>query len=372
LFLPASSAKTGSGAACAYFRHGGCVLYTSAPIARMKILVIKRDKIGDLLLTTPMLAHLKASLPQAQVHLLANDYNAWVVGGNPDVDRLWVYRRVRQAGRVSLPAAWEQLLQHVRLRRERFDAAIVANGEESPRAILRATRAGAHRVVAYCGEAHRYRGLTDALPPPAGMHESERLLALLSPLGIAPPAQAPLPRYRLPPAQDEFAKRWLRERGLSARGYLVLGLGARRAKKQPATDQILRWTQRFKRELGLDTVFMWTPGRSDSPLYPGDDDVAQPVLDAAVAYIHPFRGPILPAIGLIWNARGSIFPDSGLMHFAAASPGGVLGLFAETDVSPHPGQWGPRGERVDYLDARKSVAELPDALVYARFDALLA
>src|SRR4051812_41135592 len=54
---------------------------------RMKILVIKRDKIGDLLLTTPMLAHLKASRPQAEIQLLANDYNAWVVAGNPHVDR---------------------------------------------------------------------------------------------------------------------------------------------------------------------------------------------------------------------------------------------------------------------------------------------
>ena len=45
----------------------------------MKVLIVKRDKLGDLLLTTPMLAHLKASRPQVEVHLLANDYNAWVV-----------------------------------------------------------------------------------------------------------------------------------------------------------------------------------------------------------------------------------------------------------------------------------------------------
>jgi ADP-heptose:LPS heptosyltransferase len=203
------------------------------------------------------------------------------------------------------------------------------------------------------------------------MHECDRLLALLAPLGIAAPVRAPLPEYRLPPEQEAFARNWLRERGLSPRGYVVLGLGARRKKKQPAPDQVLRWSARFKRALGLDTVFMWTPGESTSALYPGDDDLAQPVLEAAAPHIHPFRGPLLPAIGLIWNARGSIFPDSGLMHFAAASAGGVLGLFAETDVSPDPRRWGPRGERVDYLEAAKSVAELPDELVFSRFDALL-
>ena len=48
------------------------------------------------------------------------------------------------------------------------------------------------------------------------------------------------------------------------------------------------------------------------------------------------------------------------MHFGAASPGGVLGLFADTAVSPHPDQWGPRGARATYLEAKNSVSELSD------------
>src|SRR5471030_1525659 len=99
----------------------------------MKILVIKRDKLGDLLLATPMLAHLRACLPAAEIHLLVNDYNGWVVDGNPDIDHRWIYRRVRHAGRVSLIAAVQQLLQDFSLRRARFNWVIVANGEDSPR-----------------------------------------------------------------------------------------------------------------------------------------------------------------------------------------------------------------------------------------------
>jgi ADP-heptose:LPS heptosyltransferase len=167
----------------------------------------------------------------------------------------------------------------------------------------------------------------------------------------------------LPPAQQVFAEAWLASRGLRAGGYIVLGLGARRAKKQPTTEQILAWSAHWKSVWGLDTVFMWTPGKYDNPLYPGDDEVAQPVLDANAPFIHPFRGALAPALGLIWNAKTNVFPDSGLMHFAAASPGGVLGLFAETDVSPHPDQWGPRGPRVAYLEAASSVAELGQAEV---------
>ena len=338
----------------------------------MRILIVKRDKIGDMLLTTPMLAHLRAARPDAEVHVLANDYNAWVLEGNPDLDRLWTYRRIRQRGRLSLGAAWQQLVQAALLRRERFEVAIVANGDESPRAIGRALASGARRVVACCQNRSRFPRLTDALPVRAGAHESERLLALLEPLGIDLPAVAPLPRYRLPEAQADFARGWLSQRSLAPARYVVLGLGARRAKKQPTREQILTWTARLHREHGLATVFMWTPGKSNDAIYPGDDEVAQPVLDAAVPWIHPFRGPIAPALGLIFLARTSIIPDSGLMHFAAASPGGVLGLFAETDVSPHPAQWGPLGDRAGYLEARKSVAELSEDAVFEKLRPLLA
>ena len=311
----------------------------------LKILVIKRDKLGDMLLTTPLLAHLKASRPQAEVHLLANDYNAWVVAGNPHIDRLWVYRRVRHGGRVSVTAALQWLLLARRLRGERFDWVIVANGDESHRAIRRGLSLRGARTVAYCANPGRYPALTDPLVLDRVSHEMDRMLAMLVPIGIPMPGALIPPRYVLPEASASFATRWLEERGLAAGRYVVLGLGARRPKKQPSTEQVLRWSAHLKEAHGLDTVFMWTPGKSGDPLYPGDDVTAQPVLDAKAPQIHPHRGPLSEALGLVWSARTCLFPDSGLMHFAAASPGGVLGFFAETDVSPSPAQWAPRGPR---------------------------
>jgi heptosyltransferase-3 len=337
----------------------------------MKILVIKRDKIGDLLLTTPMLSVLRAALPQAQIHLLANDYNAWVAAENPDVDRLWVYPRVRTGNKVSLKAAWATWNINRALKREGFDVAIVGNSAESRRAIERGTALKARRVIASYPADKHYPGVTDRIDFDPQRHEVEAMIALLAPLGVTPPAPAPYPQFKLPAAWQSEAEQWLATQGLAPRGYAIIGLGARRAKKQPTRDQVLRWSGWFAEQHGLKTVFIWTPGKSDNPLYPGDDEVAQPVLDADSPHIVPFRGALKPAIGLIWNAAFSIFPDSGLMHFAAASPGGVLGLFAETDVSPHPAQWGPRGARAGYLDAQKSVAELSDEVVLGTIGTLL-
>lgn len=332
----------------------------------MKVLVIKRDKLGDLLLATPTLAHLRSSLPGAEIHLLANDYNTWVVDGNPDIDRRWVYRRVRNGRHVSVMAAIGAVGMGFALRRQHFDWVIVANGEDSPRAIERGLSVNGVRTIAYCADTRRYPRLSDPLPVQPEMHELDRMLAMLAPLGVAAPERPLFPAYVLPGDAAAFAQEWLASRGLKARGYVVLGLGARRPKKQPSTGQILRWSAHFKQAWGLDTVFMWTPGKSDNALYPGDDDVAQPVVAAGIPHIHPFRGPLREALGLVWSARTSLFPDSGLMHFAAASPGGVLGFFAETDVSPSPIHWAPRGEQADFLEAEKSVSDLPDELVLER------
>jgi heptosyltransferase-3 len=338
----------------------------------VRILIVKRDKLGDLLLTTPVMRRVREALPDAELHLLANDYNAWVARDHPALTRTWTYPRVRDGRRVRPLAALAHVPVTLRLRRQRFDAALVMNGDESPRAIRRALWTGARRVVAYAQDAARYGSrFTDPFPVPREGHEVDRMMALLSALGITAPARALDPEYTPPESGASFARAWLAARALAPDRYAVIGLGARRAKKQPDTGQILRWSERILREHGLPTVFMWTPGARESPRYPGDDDIAASVLARALPHIHPFRGPIPEAIALLFHARTCILPDSGLMHFAAASPGGVLGLFADPADSAPAARWAPRGPRARHVEAEKRVAELDDEAVFAPLAALL-
>ncbi len=334
-----------------------------------RILVLKRDKLGDMLLTTPLLAVLRQRLPGAAIEVLASDYNAWVLGGNPHVDRVWVYRRSRVGNGISVVGGLQQAILGARLRFERFDVAIAAQGESSPRATRRARWVGAARTIAYVDPGEPK--VSDPLAPPGAGHERDRMIGLLAPLGIGIPQEPPTPRFTPPQPLLAQAARSLEAQGLASGRYAIIGLGARRAAKQPDKGQVLRWSTWLKREHDLDTVFMWTPGRSDNPAYPGDDEVAKPVLAEAPAWLHPFRGPLWPALGLVWHARVSIFPDSGLMHFAAASPGGVLGLFAQADVSPPPSRWAPLGAKARWLEAPRAVGELDDEAVFARLGELL-
>ena len=351
----------------------------------MRVLIIKRDKLGDLLLTRPVLARLAAGLPHAEIHLLANDYNAWVARDHPALAHTWVYPRTRSEGRLHVAAALRQVPLGWRLRHQRFDWALVMGGDESHRAIRRALATRASRVVAYARESARYGpGLTDPLLPPTFGHETARMLALLAPLGMQgvvdgmttpdgkPHAASDAPTFAVSPGAAAFALRWLRAHHLAPRCYAVIGLGARRAKKQPTADQVLRWSTRLLNEHGLATVLMWTPGAAARAGYPGDDALAQAVLDRGAAHVHPFRGPIQEALGLIFNARTSIMPDSGLMHFAAASPGGVLGLFADPLDSAPASRWAPLGARARHLEAARTVAELTDDEVFRVLAGLLA
>ena len=318
-----------------------------------------------------MLRILRAAWPDAEIHLLASDYSAWVVEDNACIDKRWVYGRVRTGRRIDFGAALRQPALFWKLKRERFDVAIAAGGQESPRAIERALHVGAKKTIAYATSVKWQTRLTDPQTVNEADHEALRIAKHLAPLGIALPASLPLPEYQPPVFALQFADQWLSAQSIAAKKYWLLGIGARDHEVQPTTQQILSWAKWMHEHHGLSTVFIWTPGKPDNPLYRGDDDIAQPVLDARLPFILPFRGPLKEAIGLIWRARTSLIPDSGLMHFAAASPGGVLGLFADSTVLPSPVQWGPLGACVEFLDAPKNVNELSDTTVFERLERLL-
>ncbi len=324
-----------------------------------RVLVVKRDKIGDLLLTTPLIEHLRTTLPGTEVHVLANDYNAWVVDGHPAITRLWVYGRTRHGGRVRIGAAVAQLAQFVGLRAQRFDVVIAAGGEESPRAIRRALAVGARRTIAYAaGRQHYGRRFTDPLPLPAGGHEIDRMLALAQPLGVSPPAQPVAPVFRVLPSWQDSGDRWLEANGLMSDRFVVVGLGARDPEKQPSVAQVLRWATRLHADWGLSTALQFTPGDAGNALYPGSAALAAEILAAAPPWLRCLPPELPPVVGVIARARASVLPDGGLMHIAALCPGGVVGLFAQPGRLSDPGRWGPVGPRAKTLTAERAIADL--------------
>ncbi|MBV8153699.1 MAG: glycosyltransferase family 9 protein [Candidatus Eremiobacteraeota bacterium] len=59
----------------------------------MKILLSRTDRIGDLILSTPAIATVRASFPDARVSMVTSPYNSVVMERNDDVDELLVLPR---------------------------------------------------------------------------------------------------------------------------------------------------------------------------------------------------------------------------------------------------------------------------------------
>lgn len=58
-----------------------------------RILLVRTDRVGDLVLSTPAIASFRRSWPRARIEALVNDYNEPVVRHNPDLDRVHVLAR---------------------------------------------------------------------------------------------------------------------------------------------------------------------------------------------------------------------------------------------------------------------------------------
>ena len=95
----------------------------------MRILVIRRDNIGDLVCATPLLAALRERYPQAHLAALVNSYNAGVLAGNPHVDAVHVYTKLkhRQRGESLVGTIVARLRLLRELKKQAFDHVILAD-----------------------------------------------------------------------------------------------------------------------------------------------------------------------------------------------------------------------------------------------------
>jgi len=196
------------------------------------------------------------------------------------------------------------------------------------------------------------------------MHETDRMLLLLHPLGIT----GSMIKHRnhinptyFPPNNEHITI----PTDKPANDYIVVGFGARHARRKPSVRQVLDIAKFTYEKHGFYTVITWTPGKPDNYAYPGDDDLVAPILHNLPDYIHPLKvSTIQEVASVIWHAKTSVFPDSGLMHFASTSPGGVIALFAASTESVSPSSWGPRGDNSQVLYDKERISKLDSNIFY--------
>ena len=91
-----------------------------------RVLAIRLDNLGDVLVTTPALHAIKTSLPAATLTLLASPVGAQVARLNPDLDDVIVYQAPWMDPWHKLPQDSQREQQMIAtIRERRFDGAII-------------------------------------------------------------------------------------------------------------------------------------------------------------------------------------------------------------------------------------------------------
>ena len=276
--------------------------------AGSRILVVSLRRIGDALLTTPLIRSLRRAWPDAKIDVLVYPGPAGIVEGNPDIDRVIVA--------PAQPTIAETAALVSRLFK-RYHLAVSTQPGDRPTAFA---------VLA--GRTHA--GLTDAEGPRLGylikrgvlhrsahavanIHRVEQMLRLADTLGIprvaelVGPAAAPLAEIPAGPYAVIHAAPMFRYKQWTAAGWHTLAAGLR--------------------ERGLEIVAVSGPDAAERRYL---DEVWQ-----GAVTIRQLSWP--QNVALLSRARVYVGTDTSITHLAAAAGCPTLALFGPMD----PRVWGP-------------------------------
>lgn len=243
--------------------------------------MVRRDNIGDLVCTTPAIAAIRRHYPYAEFCALVNSYNAEVLRGNPNLDRVFVYQKLKHAGNFAgrFKSLNQRLKLIAQLRHWKPDFAILAKSSYDRHGLNFARQIGAKNIIGYVPDDFREaKGLPDIqimTPGLTNLHEVEAINGLLKPLNIED-ALGPLKVFPEVGAQSAL------EQSLpKAKRRIALHISAREPERRWGNDNFIALA-RYVLETQPDTqiLLFWSPGKANDPHHPGDDEAADEFLKA--------------------------------------------------------------------------------------------
>lgn len=292
-----------------------------------RILVVRRDNIGDLVCTTPLLRLLRETFPRAEIAALVNVYNKDVLDGNPNVDRVFVYQKVKHVRGLwcKTKALFGQIHLKLQLRLWSPSVCILARSNYDRHGLKYLRSMGARNVIGYKDQ--RYLDQPDiALIPRdfSEQHEVEFLQELLTPLGIDQ-RPGPLSVYPRSVLEQSFLSR-LGETGCK----LAVHISARDPERQWGIEHWCELTERLLcAHEDLVIALLWSPGQQDSAYVNGDDKLASTILkQVSNPRLKALPVETIPElVAAISACDGFVGADGGAMHLAVALHKPMVVLF---------------------------------------------
>lgn len=285
-----------------------------------RILIVKLSAIGDVLMATPVAKALRTAFPDAYIAWAVEKKSADVVLGNPYLDEVIVWDRVKKGQALGDALRFARSLSHLReeLRAHRFDVCVDLQGLIRSASVCLASGAG--RRIGFADGAEGSVYLYHERYDPGGdkVNAQQRNLDILKTLGIHSTETA----MHMPVADDDraFADRFFEEHGLAGEKVVAFC---------PATT----WVNKHWTPEGWSGVADLIGSRYGArPLIMGskaDVELAEAISAGAEhkPVISAGLTTLKQAGALMERSTAVIGVDTGLLHMAVALDRPAVGLF---------------------------------------------
>jgi len=314
------------------------------------ILIVRTDRIGDLVLTTPAIKVLRRSYPNARISVLVTPMTYDLVNGNPYVDEIMVDDR---QGRHKDLLGFVRLSQE--LRRRQFDLAIIFHTKR------RYNLACFLADIPYrLGYKNNKFGLLLTHPlkdqrPQGTKHEAQYCLDVLKAIGIeANDCDVFVPLQK---EAEIWSEQWMKENNLRSDEMIVIHPGASdRAKCWPSAHfaQLMdRLAERYTSRIVLI---------GSTPTMPVAEEILQQARLASRFLNLTGKTSLGQTVSLLRHARLLISNDSGPVHVAAGVGTCVISLFLRDQPGINAERWKPLGSKSFVLKAIPAIAGQPGVI----------
>ncbi len=308
-------------------------LVRSRPGAARRVLVIKPDHLGDVLLLTPALRLLRQHQPELHITLLIGPWSQVAVGHNPAIDTIvtCAFPGFTRADKPGLLQPYRLLLKTaLLLRAGRYDAALIARDDHWWGALL-ATLSGIPQRIGYAlPETTPF--LTTALPHSFKTHVAVQNIGLVTAFTGQPATAQPGMVAPIGEPDRAWAAQWLARHGLTTdTGIVALHPGAGGTAKLWIAA---RWSQIADAllERGLTVVVTGGNGERDLVMAVADG-MARPPLTLVGETTIGQLAALYARCALVLGV------DSGPLHLAVAAGAPTIALFGPGDHQRF-GPWG--------------------------------
>jgi len=215
-----------------------------------KILFIRIDRIGDLVLSTPALRAVKQAFPHAQLIVLASHTCCSVLVNNPYVDQVIVYdHRQKLGGKL-------RCLRE--LRKHKFDLAIDPYSDYEIRTALIALLSAARIRVGYVSYGREAFLNLKVSSPKENKSFVDITLDVLKPLGID--AKSINPEIILSEDEDLWSQKWLKDQGIGSKPIIGIHPGAYYESQRWPIESFAKLVNQIQDNLEVDVVIFGSQG----------------------------------------------------------------------------------------------------------------